>query len=146
MKIYTINPSDYKELIEIWEASVRATHDFLKEEDVLFFKTLILEQYFDAVDLHCAKDEHGKILGFIGVADDNIEMLFISPDCRRQGVGRVLIDYAINCQGAIQVDVNEQNPQAIGFYKHIGFKVVGRSATDSQGKPFPLLHMTLNTI
>lgn len=41
------------------------------------------------------------------------------------------------------VDVNEQNPQAIGFYEHIGVKVTGRSPLDGQRKPFPLLHMTL---
>ena len=36
MKVDYVDPLDYIELIEIWEASVRATHDFLKEEDVLF--------------------------------------------------------------------------------------------------------------
>jgi len=146
MKIDNVDPSDHIELIEIWEASVRATHDFLKEEDVLFLKPLILEQYFDAVDLRCAKDEFDKILGFIGVADGNIEMLFILPSYRGQGIGELLTDYAINDQGATKVDVNEQNPQAVGFYNHIGFRVVGRSETDGQGKPFPLLHMELNKI
>ena len=37
--------------------------------------------------------------------------------------------------------VNEQNPQAIGFYLRMGFEMVGRSAVDSLGKPYPLLHM-----
>jgi putative acetyltransferase len=146
MKVDNIDSSDYIELIEIWEASVRTTHDFLNEEDVLFLKPLILEQYFDAVDLRCAKDEFGKILGFIGVADGNIEMLFILPSYRGQGIGKLLTEYAINIQDATKVDVNEQNPQAVGFYYQIGFKVVGRSATDGQGKPFPLLHMELNKI
>jgi putative acetyltransferase len=39
--------------------------------------------------------------------------------------------------------VNEQNPQAVGFYEHIGFLITGRSTLDGQGKPFPLLHMKL---
>ncbi len=144
MNIDNIVPADYIELIEIWEASVRATHDFLKEEDILFLKPLILEQYFDAVDLRCVKDDVGNILGFIGVAEGNIEMLFILSSCRGQGIGTLLTDYAIKNQGATKVDVNDQNPQAVVFYEHIGFKVVGRSTTDGQGKPFPLLHMELN--
>ena len=143
MKIKDVDSGDYRELIEVWEASVRATHDFLNEEDISFLKPLILEQYFDAVDLRCAKTDAGKILGFICVADSNIEMLFISPNHRGQGIGAFLTNYAIKNQGATKVDVNEQNPQAAGFYEHIGFKVVNRSATDGQGKPFPLLHMEL---
>ena len=144
MDVDSIVPSDYPELIQIWEASVRATHGFLSEEDILFLRPLILEQYFDAVSLHCLKSESDKILGFVGVAEDNIEMLFISPAYRGKGIGTFLTRFAIKEQGAIKVDVNEQNPKAVGFYEHVGFEVVGKSALDGQGRPFPLLHMELN--
>jgi hypothetical protein len=33
--------------------------------------------------------------------------------------------------------------QALGFYLRLGFEVVGRSELDSNGKPYPLLHMRL---
>jgi putative acetyltransferase len=71
-------------------------------------------------------------------------MLFISPDARGSGIGKLLLNNAITNQGAFKVDVNEQNPQAIGFYEHMGFNVVGRSPLDGQGKPYPLLHLALN--
>ncbi|PTT20578.1 acetyltransferase [Acidovorax sp. HMWF029] len=135
--------TDHLKLIEIWEKSVRATHDFLAEEDLQNLKPLILEQYFDAVDLRCAKDAQGEIQGFCGVLDGNIEMLFISPDARGKGIGAMLSAHAIKEQGASKVDVNEQNEQALGFYQHIGFKVIGRSPVDGQGKQYPLLHMVL---
>lgn len=143
MKVDIVGKSDYPRLLEIWEASVRATHDFLLEEDLQELKPLILAQYFDAVDLRCAKNNDDEILGFCGVHNDNIEMLFISPDARGKGVGTSLISYAIKTQGAKKVDVNEQNEQALGFYRHIGFSVIGRSPVDGQGKPYPLLHMAL---
>ena len=143
MKIENVEKADHLELLEIWEASVRATHDFLKEEDLQQLKPLILEQYFDAVDLRCAKNSKGEILGFCGVHDGAIEMLFISPDARGKGGGALLAAHAIKEQGATKVDVNEQNEQAKGFYLHIGFSVIGRSALDGQGKAYPLLHMAL---
>ncbi|MBU0913065.1 MAG: acetyltransferase [Gammaproteobacteria bacterium] len=143
MNIENVEKSDYLKLLEIWEASVRATHDFLKEEDLQELKPLILEQYFDAVDLRCAKNSTGEMVGFCGVHDGAIEMLFISPDARGKGVGSLLAAYAIKEQGATKVDVNEQNEQAKGFYLHIGFSVVGRSAVDGQGKAYPLLHLAL---
>ena len=144
MKIETASKSDYQELIELWEASVRATHSFLIEENIQALKPLILKHYFDAVDLRIAKNDVEKIIGFIGVAEGNIEMLFISPDERNHGIGTQLLENAILHQEASKVDVNEQNPDAVGFYEHQGFKIVGRSELDGQGNPFPLLHMELN--
>jgi len=135
--------SEYPEVVEVWEASVRATHHFLTEEDIVYFKPLILLVYLKAVDLRCVKNEHRHIIGFLGVAEDKIEMLFIHPDAIGTGIGKMLVDYAVNEMNATKVDVNEQNPQAVGFYEHVGFKTVSRSALDSLGKPYPVLHMEL---
>ena len=143
MKVESVVKDDYPVLIEVWEASVCATHDFLKEEDIAALKPLILEQYFDAVDLHCVKNESGAVVGFSGVHEGNIEMLFIAPDVRGSGVGSGFSAHAVQVQGATKVDVNEQNTQALGFYEHIGFKVIGRSELDGQGRAYPLLHMEL---
>ncbi|WP_415717551.1 GNAT family N-acetyltransferase [Maridesulfovibrio sp.] len=143
MLITDVSKNDYDELIQVWENSVQATHEFLSEEDINFLRPLILEQYFVAVTLKCVRNDFGEILGFCGVADGNLEMLFIRPESRGQGVGSALCRYAITQLGVDKVDVNEQNPKALGFYEHIGFKVVGRSEFDGQGKPFPLLHLEL---
>jgi putative acetyltransferase len=51
--------------------------------------------------------------------------------------------HAIAEFGANEVDVNEQNPQGVAFYRHMGFEQVGRSELDGQGNAFPLLHMRL---
>lgn len=144
MEIYKVEKSDYLQLIEVWEMSVRETHDFLCEEHILALKPMIFEQYFDAVDLRCIKNSHNKILGFVGVAAQNIEVLFILPTEIGKGLGKALTQYAIDNLKACKVDVNEQNPKALRFYQKLGFKVVGRSQFDGQGNPFPLLHMTLS--
>ncbi|WP_319584797.1 acetyltransferase [uncultured Pseudodesulfovibrio sp.] len=135
---------DYPELLLVWERSVRATHDFLAENDIESLRSLILKHYFDAVTLSCARDEHGKILGFSGVFNGNLEMLFIDPESRGQGIGTALCRHAVDHLGVTSVDVNEQNPQALGFYEHFGFKIIGRSPLDGQGKPYPLLHLALH--
>lgn len=144
MKIDTTSKDEYSTLIEIWEQSVRATHDFLSEEHIKALKPLILEHYFDAVDLRVVKNDNEDILGFIGVAENNIEMLFVLPNSRNCGVGSMLLKNAIQTQSATKVDVNEQNPDATAFYQRLGFKVIGRSPLDGQGNPFPLLHMELS--
>lgn len=142
-RIDYIDKFEYKEVVNVWEASVRATHHFLKEEDIAYFKPLILNTYLDAVDLRSFRDENNVIIGFLGVADQNLEMLFIHPEHRGKRVGKTLLEYAISNLNVTKVDVNEQNEQAVGFYKHCGFETIGRSELDASGKPYPILHMEL---
>lgn len=143
MKVEDVLPKHYAELLNVWENSVRATHDFLTAEDIAFFKPIILQQAFPAVTLKCVKDNAGSIIGFVGVHQAKVEMLFVLDTARGTGVGKSLLQYAITHLAATQVDVNEQNPQAVGFYLHMGFKQVSRSPVDDMGKPFPILHMSL---
>lgn len=134
---------DYEELLTIWENSVRATHTFVTEEDIQYFKPLIVNEYFDAVQLFCSRDNSQKINGFIGVVDDKVEMLFVDACVRGQGIGKKLLTYAIRDLNVKKVDVNEQNTQAVGFYQYMGFQVVSRSPVDSMGKNYPILSMEL---
>lgn len=134
---------DYETLLNIWENSARATHDFLREEDLQFYKPLILNEYFHQVKLFCHKDSNLKITGFMGITNGSLEMLFINPASRGKGIGKELLNYAIEQEKVKLVDVNEQNSQAVGFYKHMGFQVVNRSEFDGTGKPYPILHMEL---
>lgn len=142
-KIDNIIKTEYQELVDLWESSVRATHNFLKEEDIAYFKPLILNTYLDAVELKCVRSTDNKIVGFLGVADYNLEMLFIHPEYRGKKIGKALLEYSICKLLVTNVDVNEQNEQAVGFYKHCGFETIGRSELDSSGKPYPTLHMEL---
>ncbi|WP_342375191.1 GNAT family N-acetyltransferase [Myxococcus stipitatus] len=135
-----LSPADRQRLVEIWEAAVRATHHFLTEEDIQFFKPLVRDTYLDVVRLTCLRDDEGRISGFIGTADGKVEMLFVDPARHGRGIGRALLEHAV-AQGARAVDVNEQNPQAVGFYLRMGFVQQGRSELDGSGKPFPILHL-----
>lgn len=140
--IISSSEKDYPEIIELWELSVRATHRFLAEEYLQHIKTLF-PSFLPSVQLFITRDDAGKLTGFLGVAERKIEMLFIHPAERGKGTGRLLIQFAIEQLLADSVDVNEQNEQAVGFYKWMGFTVIGRTDTDGLGKPYPLLQMKL---
>ncbi len=130
-------------LTVVWEDSVRATHDFLTPEDIDTFRPHVMVALRNIPSLTVATDRSGAPVGFSGVEDGKIEMLFLAPEARRTGLGRRLVAHAVETGNANRLDVNEQNVQAVGFYKHLGFTVVGRSAVDVQGLPFPLLHLAL---
>ena len=141
--IENVTSRDFAELLMVWEDSVRATHDFISEADIAEFKPMIMAHAFPAVTLRCVKEDNQKILGFIGVTENKIEMLFVLNKCRGQGIGKQLLNFAINKLEANKVDVNEQNPLAVEFYKYMGFDIKSRSPLDDVGKPFPILHMSL---
>ena len=132
---------DYEALTAVWYASVRATHDFLTEVDMEYYRRRIPRDYMPHVELYAISDERGRWASFIGISSDMIEMLFVHPDEMGRGHGSRLLQFAVEEKGLCKVDVNEQNKRALEFYQKHGFSVVGRDATDGEGKPYPILHM-----
>jgi putative acetyltransferase len=137
---------DFMELADLWEASVRATHHFLAEDYIQVIRPLLLHDYLGAVKLYCTRAADKAITGFIGILDHKMEMLFVHPAARGQGIGSVLMRFAVENLGVTAVDVNEQNQSALGFYQHLGFRVKSRSPLDGMGKPYPILHLELSAL
>ncbi len=126
-------------LLLVWESSVAATHDFLSNQNIIMLRPMVLEA-LRSVPVLLVASEGTSPVGFLGMDGDSVEMLFIDAAHRGQGTGGALLHEALS-KGARRLDVNEQNPQAVGFYLHMGFTVSGKSRTDALGLPFPVLHM-----
>lgn len=141
MQIVRCSVKEYEQLSEIWERSVRATHDFLTEKDIYEIKAALTTDYFPNVDLYTLIDKD-VCIGFIGLSGSVIEMLFIDDTHRGCGYGSALIEFA-KSRGVTKVDVKEQNPSALRFYEAKGFIVTGRDETDDVGRPYPILHLSL---
>jgi len=142
--ILELRETYFSAALKIWEDSVKATHDFLPSGWVEEHRQIVLEKYFPMVSMFGLYDQQATLLGFSGVSDGNLEMLFIHPDFFGNGLGTLLLEHAVNVLGVQHVDVNEQNPQALKFYLSNGFHVISRSEKDAQGEPFPVLHLSLN--
>ena len=136
-----ITDDDLSQILRVWEASVRATHHFLTEEDIISLIPLVRSGVPQVEHIICVEDEQQEIQAFMGIHADKIEMLFVDPKLRGKGIGKRLIAYALEGMNVNYVDVNEQNEQAVGFYAHVGFEVYDRSELDDQGNPFPILKM-----
>lgn len=131
---------DIRELLAVWHMSVKATHHFLSQEQIAALRPAVMDGINEVEHLVLAKED-ARLIGFMGVEGAKIEMLFLAPDSMGKGIGRQFISYAAERYGAAWVDVNEDNKQACAFYEHMGFHVYGRSDTDGQGNPYPILHM-----
>ena len=143
MSVRPARPTEHAALVMLWERAVRATHDFLTEADIAFYRPLVAE-YFEssAGDLWVLTDEADLPVGFLGLAGNSIAALFMDPAHRGRGGGRRLVSHAQRLRGVeLTVDVNEQNVAARGFYAALGFAEVGRSPVDDTGRPHPILHL-----
>lgn len=129
-----------KNLLEVWRTSVRASHHFLTEEDILHLSPFA-EQGLQHIQHLVVMEDAENPIGFMGVQDKKIEMLFLHPDYFRKGLGKQLVEYAFNEMEVELVDVNEQNPDARKFYERMGFEVFKRNEYDGEGNPFPILEM-----
>ncbi len=135
------NPSLIEKLLCVWESSVKATHLFLSNDEIHNIKQYVPKALSDVPILIVAECKNGNTIGFMGIANQTLEMLFVANESRGQGIGRQLLQYGIENYSVCKLSVNEQNPLAKGFYEHMGFTVYNRTQLDEQGNPYPLLYM-----
>ena len=134
-------PELMRQLLAVWESSVRVTHDFLSEGEIMRIRGYVPQALQDVAHLTVTEDAAGVPVAFMGIEGQRLEMLFLTPAARGRGLGKQLLRYGIEQYGVREVTVNEQNQQAIGFYEHLGFSVYRRTDCDEEGGPYPLLYL-----
>jgi putative acetyltransferase len=136
-------PADGDRVVTVWRDAVDATHDFLTAEDRCAIDAEV-QQFLPQSPLWLAVDQADRAIGFMGLADSHMEALFIDPAFHGIGIGSAMVAHALGLHPIVTTDVNEQNPQAVGFYERLGFVRTGRSPIDDQGRAYPLIHMRLD--
>lgn len=131
-----------KQLVQIWEDAVLSTHEFLSPSDFRKIKEIVNTMDFTNLQVFCTVQDN-QVSGFIGVAEEKVEMLFVSPEYFGRGLGLKMLNYAVNELHAHQVDVNEQNHRALKFYRKFGFEAFARTEKDDLGMNYPILKMRL---
>ncbi|MCY9806085.1 GNAT family N-acetyltransferase [Lentilactobacillus senioris] len=130
-----------QQLLAVWESSVKATHFFLAENEIADIKRYVPQALAEVHRLIIIENKTHIPVGFLGVNNQHLEMLFVADEERGKGYGKKLLSYGIENYSINDLAVNEQNPLAEGFYEQLGFKTYKRTNHDEQGNPYPLLYM-----
>ncbi len=101
-----------KQLIEVWEKSVRATHLFLSDNEIKDIKTYVPQAINEVAHLIIVENESEIPVAFMGIEEHTLEMLFITPEERGNGLGKRLMQYGMENYLIKELAVNEQNPLA----------------------------------
>ncbi len=138
------SPALIDQLTALWEASVRATHDFLDPNDLPVIAARVPQALREIPSLTVAWDEAKGPVGFAGVAGHTLEQFFLAPDQLGTGLGDRLFRHTMAQHFIAQITVNEQNARALRFYLRYSYRVHHRTATDGLGLPYPILTLTLS--
>lgn len=141
MKIRPGTPADVPRALAIWRNAVDATHRFLTPEDRAGIDVMVAEQFLPHVALVLVEDAAGQVQGFLVMDGEMIDALFVDPAVHGQGFGTALLAHALTLAPQALVDASEQADNALPFYEARGFLRIGRSETDPQGRPYPLIHL-----
>lgn len=141
LQLRRAKPGDLARNYEIWRTAVEATHQFLDTSDREAIGKMVAEDYLPNAGFTVAVDGNDLPHAFLGTTGHHIDALFVHADSRGMGLGRFLLESFRTEKDVVTVDANEQNPEAIGFYSRLGFKVTSRSELDDQGRPYPILHL-----
>ncbi len=81
------------QLLGVWESSVKATHLFLSENEIEDIKKYIPQALSEIPHLIIVENENQVPMGFMGIIEQHLEMLFISDKERGKGLGKKLLQY-----------------------------------------------------
>lgn len=77
-------PADGPPLVALWERSVRATHRFLSEADIAYYRPRVAEILAgESLELWVLTGSADVPIGFLGLSAHGIEALFLEPAHRR---------------------------------------------------------------
>lgn len=122
---------------DIWPHTFK---DILKREQINYmldwmYDLSTLEEQVRIGHLYYAIKDYGRPVGFIGLEANfpdaghlRIHKLYVLPEIQGKGLGRKLVNHAIDIAFDLDLDVLHLNVnrfnKSVDFYKHVGFKVV----------------------
>lgn len=140
MKVRQGTAADVPRALAIWRDAVDATHGFLTPEDRAEIDGMV-QRFLAEAELWLVDGADGRAAGFLVMDGDLIDALFVDPAVHGRGYGTALLDHALTLAPEALVDASEQATNALPFYEARGFVRTGRSETDPQGRPYPLVHL-----
>lgn len=108
-------------------------------EGIKFFtKTLQNPEYFNHLRIYAAK-ENGKWVGMGATRSSGTQLalLYVSKEKQRQGIGSALFECILQDDPMEEMQVHS-SPDAISFYKSIGFEAIGEMMEENGIRFMPM--------
>lgn len=131
--IRSIQDKDINKVMDIWLRSTIKAHDFILKEYWDNSYNTVKDVYIPMADTFIYEDEE-SIKGFISIINNEfIGALFVDIDSQGGGIGKKLINFAIDKYKNLSLAVYKDNVKSVVFYKRMGFTVVKEQVNQDSG-------------
>lgn len=126
-------PSDLDVVMDIWFRAQSLAHPFLQKSFVEMVTKAMREMYIPGSETWVYEDR-GEVVGFIGMQAIEIGGLFVHPDHHSKGIGSQLVNFILEKQKELEVEVFVKNTIGRSFYDKFGFKTYEESLHEPTGE------------
>ncbi|WP_204139599.1 GNAT family N-acetyltransferase [Halomicronema sp. CCY15110] len=133
MIIRLYQEADQAALLAVWYRAAAIAHPFLPAEHFEQERAAIATQYLPVAETW-VYEHQGEVVGFISLLGQTVGGFFVDPAMQGQGIGRSLMDHAVQLRGPLDVEVFEQNAIGQRFYDRYGFVSMGQSCHGETGQ------------
>ncbi len=115
------NKNDLDPILDVWVQASTLAHPFLEKEFVEKVKNDMRELYIPNSETW-VHEQNDKVIGFIGMMENEIGGLFVLPGHHSKGIGTQLVNFILNTHKELEVEVFKKNKIGRAFYDKYGFK------------------------
>lgn len=138
-EIQDLNDARLHIIMDIWHRAVQHTYNFIKGPDIITMRPTVLKNLREMDHIYGVNDDRGNLVAFMCIKGDHIMQLFVEPFHMRNGMGSALVEHAVNQLGVKLVVVNEENNNAMQFFRARGWAMRNRNLFDEFHLPYPVV-------
>lgn len=107
-------PADGARVLDIWRSAVDATHQLLSPVDRKSIAREV-EAFLPSAPAWLAVDADDHAVGFMLLTDGHMDALFVDAVARGSGIGRLLVEHALQHHPALTTDVKNRTHRRLAF-------------------------------
>jgi putative acetyltransferase len=134
---------DLEDVVAVWAAASAVAHPFLSAEFLAVERHDIATVYLPNAETWVWEPE-GQVVGFVSLLGNEVGALFVDQKFHRGGIGRALMDHALELREELEVEVFTENVIGRAFYAKYGFQLMQKKVHDQTGLELMRLRLAAN--
>ncbi|MBN1987872.1 MAG: N-acetyltransferase [Bacteroidales bacterium] len=134
ISIRPLQEADLETVVDLWLKSSIKAHSFIEASFWEGQVNAMREVYIPSADTWVA-DYEGMLVGFVSLNEEMLAALFVHPFFQGNGIGKQLLQFAMEQSDSLVLSVYKENKRAMDFYRKQGFETVQEQVDKHTGMP-----------
>lgn len=134
ISIRPLQEADLDTVVDLWLKSSIKAHSFIEASFWEGQVNAMREVYIPSADTWVA-DYEGMLVGFVSLNEEMLAALFVHPFFQGNGIGKQLLQFAMEQSDSLVLSVYKENKRAMDFYRKQGFEAVQEQVDKHTGMP-----------